>query len=297
MRLAIPILLSMALKAFIACGPEVSQKGKEGAPAVPAATTKGEGPTKGPDPPKPTPWPAYTGRLERCYTLNIFTITTEEGLTGMSWCHDALIADTDRHCGATHTTETQLAFGRERLGGVYDPATREMGPCINTQDPDDRAACVDEAFDCVGIALDAHLSVLPEIQSAVDDHADIKQTRATIGDCTVENYYERTSDTYPMPWQVAGKMEQRAKPDRSLTTTDQQRQERIARWKVLDRCAEGAGLYERQDELWLEEVLRLQREYPERIRLLIEQGLKVALDMEGPMPSPQLYVQLLPASP
>ena len=249
-------------------------------------------PPAAPLPPEPTPEPPYSGGLEGCRTLNMFSYETKDEDRGMSWCTQALMDDAVAHCKGTGTSEAERACGEERLGNVHHLVARFWGPCEAITDEQDAQACYDDTGHLMAETFEDGFGLLSEILTTVDDHPDIKQIKAAVGDCMVEQGYARPANNDPMPWQVANKTEQRAKIDRSLTTTDTQRAARLERWTALDQCATNAGLYNRQDELWTEEVYRLHREDPEQLQPLIALGLKDALDMEGPAPFLRLRLQI-----
>ena len=58
----------------------------------------------------------------------------------------------------------------------------------------------------------------------------------------------------------------------------------LAVLEAIDQCALAVGLYTEQEEVWLSEISRLNREDREKVRPLIENGILPALEAEGPAP-------------
>ena len=242
-------------------------------------------PTAEPDRTEPTPaigetstlrsWPAPPNGIEGCYTLNPYSNTLQESDYN-AWCTDALLKDVSTNCAGTGDSAAELSCARNRLEDVQSYFLREVVmPCAAISDDLDRQQCINEHGQASLTYMRILWSTWGDIQSVVDSDAEVKATQAGMADCVVRKGFARPAPDDPIAWQV------NKPPDAPRKRGADQS---LAELMAIDQCAKDAGLYAAQETVWLSEIYRLQREDPEHVRPLIENGLLTALEAEGVAP-------------
>ena len=242
-------------------------------------------PTAEPDRTEPTPavggtstlrsWPAPPNGITGCYTLNSYSNTLLE-FDYHAWCSDALLRDVSTNCAGVGDTAAELRCARHRLEDVQSYYLREMStPCTAISDDSDRQQCLHTTAVTATEHLHATWAVWATIQNAVDSDAEVKATQARMADCVVKKGFARPGPGDSIAWQVN-------KPPQSIEKRGAEQSR--AELEAIDQCAKDAGLYEAQETVWLSEIYRLQREDPERVHPLVENGLLTALEADGIAP-------------
>ena len=244
-------------------------------------------PTRGPTPVPPS-GPSLTNPPEpldgiaACYTINLYASTAQE-LEYTGWCSEALMQDVIDNCAGIGTSEEEHRCGVQRLANVQLYFLREVGtPCFAISDENDRIACAGAGW----VKADQHIRTLwatwAELLHTVDSDADVKERKAAMADCVVEKGFARPDPHAVLSWQ------EDKKPDERQPVRRQREAERAtaeaARLTAMDQCARKAKLYDAQKEVWLSEIRRLQREDPAKVKPLLDEGIKYALEANGPAP-------------
>ena len=216
--------------------------------------------------------------LAGCKSWNIFSSPADDNQY-IFWCRDALNKDVADNCRSAEGTDAQLACGRGRMADVVDGPNGDMAACNAITDDDDRRGCFNEGYERFGTNMVEIQEFWLLIQQKVDSDPGVKERKIAVGDCMVDQGYERPDSSPPLPWQDI--KDPPPKAERQQRTSEQ-----IAviveNHNAMDQCAIDVGLYDVQKELWAIEVNRLLRDEPEKARALKEHGLIAAMEMEGP---------------
>ena len=254
-------------------------------PDDPPGATSIPTPTYAPQPPRtpkplfrPRPDPVHPDGLAGCRSWNIFASPWDDSQYS-SWCIEALGQDVADNCRSAGGTENQLACGRDRMADVVDATHRGAAVCQAVTDDDDRRTCFSDNIRKFGTNMEEISEFWPLIQQKVDSDPDIKERKIAVGQCLVDQGYERPNQGAPLPWHDRKPL--MVKPNR-MALTKEQMSARIEMYNAMDECAIDVGLYDAQKELWTIEVNRLLRDEPEKARALKEHGLIAAMEMEGP---------------
>ena len=193
----------------------------------------------------------------------------------LDWCTDALTQDVIANCAGIGDSEDELMCGQQRLTDVQSYFLREVGaPCFAISDEADRLECGANTFEDANTHLLTFWSTWAEILHTVDSNAQVKAAKVAMADCVEQKGFAR-----PSPDDVIGWQEFKS-PDAPMDRNEPD----LAVLEAIDQCAMAVGLYTEQEEVWLSEISRLNREYRGKVRPLIENGILPALEAEGPAP-------------
>lgn len=254
-----------------------------------------------PPPPQPTRRPRDTPHpegLAGCADLTWFVIDTQEEESMRKWCERAIDKDVHANCYfpddvTEDLTAKEQECGRQRASQGAPPLHRGRISCLPISDNEDYLTCFNEAVARISTVHEQGPEILSAILQEVDEDTEVKALKIEIGNCMVENGYDRPAGSGKLPWQ-AMKDEEREKIDRTIA--DRSRDEvvvKIDRWDVLDQCAASAGLYEVQHTLFVAQLNRLTVGDPDKASILGEWGIKPLLEEDGPAPFLRAPMHLL----
>ena len=274
--------------------PEVTQTGTPKPVPTKEPTDRQPEPTRHPGDPKPQPKPTPTSDslptfesaqalqsppvppngIADCYAINLFSSTAAE-MEYSGWCTDELVQDVIANCAGIGDSEDEIMCGQQRLTDVQSYSMREVvTPCFAISDEADRLECANNTFEDANTHLRTFWSTWAEILRTVDSNDRVKAAKVAMADCVEQKGFAR-----PAPDDVIGWQEFKS-PDAPMDRNEPD----LAVLEAIDQCALAVGLYTEQEEVWLSEISRLNREDREKVRPLIENGILPALEAEGPAP-------------
>ena len=236
-----------------------------------------------PTEPPPTPVPTPSTGIALCYDLNMYGSTIAE-MEYFIWCFDELQDDVSDNCHGigNGTSASELACAQERLASVQMSFLRESGlQCFAISNQDDLRTCYDEASRTAAENRAMLWSTWAEISATVEADPDVKTRKVLMADCVAGRGYARPDPEAPLRWQE-NKPRDQQKPATDQTEEDLPAEHALL--LVMDECAVNADLYAAQETVWVSELLRLAASDPSRVQPLLDDGVKVALDADGPAP-------------
>ena len=257
-------------------------------------------PTALPTSPPPTrrsPYTPHPEGLAGCTDLTWFVIDTQEEESMRKWCERAIDKDVHANCYfpddvTEDLTAKEQECGRQRASQGAPPLHRGRISCLPISDNEDYLTCFNEAVARISTVHEQGPEILSAILQEVDEDTEVKALKIEIGNCMVENGYDRPAGSGKLPWQ-AMKDEEREKIDRAMDQSKDELAVRLDRWEVLDQCSENAGLYTIQHTLLVEKLTRLTVDDPDKASILGDWGIKSVLEEDGPAPFLRAPMHLL----
>ena len=267
--------------------PDLTPTRDPGDPAGPPITPK---PTQAPAKPNPPVEPRrdtpHPDGIAGCKSLNMFTIGLEE-LSYLGWCSTAVTQDVKTNCSSEDGTEAQLACARDRMSDAQIHLFRDILPCLAMTNKDESYQCYAAATSQMTNSHTELWKARDAIVQRVDSDDKVKESKKQAGQCMVDQGYTQPSPDDPFPWQVYQEVPKDVKIDRTATE-EEQLAAKLARKQALNQCALDTGVYDAQRERWITEFHRLKQDNPEQAQVLLDYGLKEALEAEDQ----SLFLQL-----
>ena len=300
-RLVLTILipLTLLILALMACGPtspleNIPQASPGEATPTPTADIPTSVPTKEMPKPKlprstkpplntaqaaPTPFPEHPSGVAGCEELTIFSPL--EDLQYRSWCSDQITSHVRSACSGRQTTAEQISCGREALANVKSFIYRNgVYQCLGVMDGSSKRECINQSTDDLDKAAIKMFKAWNKVQIGADGDPEVASAMKDVTTCLEELGFENVDLDLLFNWQMF--VSPASGKDWEERLTQAQKTLRAEATEPSKSCAKQNGLYEAQDAAWIAELERLHREEPETVKILIDEGLLVALKKPGP---------------
>ena len=234
--------------------------------------------------PEPVPEaPQHPGGLEGCKTLNQFIVPPEE-FKYLFWCQETANRHVYDECYGTGSTWEEKQCAYRELEDFKDYGLRwGLTVCAGISDDEDRDACNLERAEAFWTHLRDLIAIWNEITAAVDVHPKVKAAYVETVAC-IEGKGKEPPGSISLPWQQIDLTKKSARAHQRRNASEDERRAETKRYSVINQCALDTEFYAAQDLAWQEEIWRIHREDPDRVRSLAEAGVIDILEEPGPAP-------------